>query len=289
VYVNQLVESWRDSVPITLLTAVYAVRDVFVEDERMICQATIQPCYELLHEDRLPDCIPSLQKYAEDEDAWRELVWRLRKQDPEDVFAASFELYVQGMATLAGRAFNDLLRMAQAHGIEGPVAWAQEQAMYLARANAERVRSWINRSLLWEILVLADPAWNNVDERVAAFVEHLDSKIKSEANKAHIELASQAPVLPPSLPPHRARKASATTQRQRIILEAINNGLKGLNYFKQLDECKARIPNDWKRQGCPSSHVAAYRDPQWRQRLQEEKSRTGRKTSGNHLPHLTDK
>jgi hypothetical protein len=41
------------------------------------------------------------------------------------------------------------------------------------------------------MLVHIDPAWDNVDERVNAYVEHLDAEIKSASGEAHIELEAE--------------------------------------------------------------------------------------------------
>jgi hypothetical protein len=65
------------------------------------------------------------------------------------------------------------------------------------------------------------------------------------------------------------------SQRHRtvVIFGAIQSNLKGQKYCAALDGRKVRLPDGWKEEGCPDSYVLAYKVPQWRKRIQDEKSR----------------
>jgi hypothetical protein len=85
-----------------------------------------------------------------------------------------------------------------------------------------------------------------------------------------------------------AKKMSAARRRRRkhanphkekrigIIRGALEACAKGIQYCRLLDERLAPIPPEWRDEGCPDTHVLAYKDPKWRQRIQDEKSRIAR-------------
>jgi hypothetical protein len=150
-YIAIQVVSWMEHVPVELRPAVFAVCDRFEEDEKKTRIDTLYCGVWFIqdeYEKAVQVYIPGLRKYAEDEDAWRGFEWMLRQQDPAEVFLASFELYVHGMEHSLRHAFRDLLKTAEKHCIAGPVAWAQEKAMYLSRAHTDKVRLWIENSAL---------------------------------------------------------------------------------------------------------------------------------------------
>jgi hypothetical protein len=71
----------------------------------------------------------------------------------------------------------------------------------------------------------------------------------------------------------RARRTKAQLNKTRAIFGAIQSGLKGPKYCAALDARKVNLPEQWKEDGCPDTYVKAYREPLWRQRIQDEKSR----------------
>jgi hypothetical protein len=75
----------------------------------------------------------------------------------------------------------------------------------------------------------------------------------------------------------RAKRKSHTTKMQshktQVIFGAIQLRLKGQKYCTALDDRKVRIPERWTEEGCPDTYPKAYKETQWRKRIQDEKSR----------------
>jgi hypothetical protein len=67
--------------------------------------------------------------------------------------------------------------------------------------------------------------------------------------------------------------------REKKIWKVIQRGSKGPQYCRELDNEKVSPRTRWKRDGCPSTYLAAFYhpDPTWRQRIQNEKSKVHRK------------
>jgi hypothetical protein len=83
----------------------------------------------------------------------------------------------------------------------------------------------------------------------------------------------------------RARRSSRKSDEQRDHETAIRDIIKdfpkmrGLDYCRLVDE-RTAIPELWRADGCPATYEKAYRDVDWRKRIQDEKTRV---TSGNGL------
>lgn len=75
----------------------------------------------------------------------------------------------------------------------------------------------------------------------------------------------------------RAKRKSHTTKMQlhktQVIFGAIQLRLKGQKYCAALDDRKVSLPNQWIEEGCPDTYGKAYKEPRWRKRIQDEKSR----------------
>jgi len=72
----------------------------------------------------------------------------------------------------------------------------------------------------------------------------------------------------------RKRPKSKNARRREVhIRRAIKNGNKGLQYCRELDFNCVPVPKQWVENGCPNSHVEAYKVPYWRHRIHQEKSR----------------
>ena len=76
--------------------------------------------------------------------------------------------------------------------------------------------------------------------------------------------------------PRRNRReqklSKAEMERRRVIFGAIQARLKGKEYSSELDSKRLQIPPEWKERGCPNTYRDAYRDPYWRQRVQDQKT-----------------
>ncbi len=72
---------------------------------------------------------------------------------------------------------------------------------------------------------------------------------------------------------NKSTKTKAQLHKTAVIFGAIQSGLTGPKYCFSLDDRKMRLPNDWKEEGCPDTYVQAYKDKQWRKRIQDEKCR----------------
>lgn len=76
--------------------------------------------------------------------------------------------------------------------------------------------------------------------------------------------------------PRVARKAQMNKKqlyRAAVIFGAIQSGLKGYKYCLTLNARNVWPPEQWVEDGCPNTYVLAYRDSQWRKRIQDEKYR----------------
>jgi hypothetical protein len=71
----------------------------------------------------------------------------------------------------------------------------------------------------------------------------------------------------------RKRLTRRELARLRIVFGALQAGLKGLKYCVELDRKRLATPADWIEGGCPSSYRAAYSEPRWRKRIQDQKNR----------------
>jgi len=71
----------------------------------------------------------------------------------------------------------------------------------------------------------------------------------------------------------KTSKTKAQLHKTAVIFGAIQSGLTGPKYCISLDDRKVRLPNDWKEEGCPDTYAQAYKDKQWRKRIQDEKCR----------------
>lgn len=77
--------------------------------------------------------------------------------------------------------------------------------------------------------------------------------------------------------PGRTKGKTSKTKDQlfktELIFGAIQAGLKGQKYCATLDSRRVRLPDQWIEEGCPDMYGKAYREPRWRKRIQDEKSR----------------
>jgi hypothetical protein len=71
--------------------------------------------------------------------------------------------------------------------------------------------------------------------------------------------------------------SSSEMKRRAVILGAIQSGLEGRKYCALLDNRKLRPPERWRDEGCPDTYTAAYGVKGWAKRIQDEKSRYGKK------------
>ena len=65
-------------------------------------------------------------------------------------------------------------------------------------------------------------------------------------------------------------KATKLRAREIRILEVIRRGAKGMAYCRELDNAGLRPRKHWTNKGCRSTYAQAYRDPYWRQMIQDE-------------------
>ncbi len=74
-----------------------------------------------------------------------------------------------------------------------------------------------------------------------------------------------------------AKKTRTESHKTAVIFGAIQMCLKGPKYCAALDNRKIRLPDRWVEEGCPDTYAQAYKEPQWRKRIQDEKCRYGEK------------
>jgi len=99
-------------------------------------------------------------------------------------------------------------------------------------------------------------------------------KKKQELLDVQIALArKQLDGKPTSRRPRR-KKSPRALARAVLIRRAIKTGRTGTAYCALLDKYGLKIPSRWIEDGCPKTHVDAYRkgDP-WKHRIDVEKSR----------------
>jgi hypothetical protein len=80
--------------------------------------------------------------------------------------------------------------------------------------------------------------------------------------------------------PQPGKRSSREERRDAIRFLAIKQGLRGILYCQFLHDNKMGPPIDWVSDGCPTSYPEAYKAAKgtpWRQRIQDEKYRAGRK------------
>lgn len=78
----------------------------------------------------------------------------------------------------------------------------------------------------------------------------------------------------------RSRVKSTKTQLKAcsVIFGAIQSGLKGMKYCKNLDERRLKIPEGWRDSGCPETYIKAYiQGKPWQKKIQDQKSRHQKK------------
>lgn len=75
------------------------------------------------------------------------------------------------------------------------------------------------------------------------------------------------------------RKTATEIQREGRIRAIIRKGRTGIRYCKLLDVEGITPPPKWVEDRCPATYTKAYADPQWRKRIQDEKSRLGKLAS----------
>jgi hypothetical protein len=71
----------------------------------------------------------------------------------------------------------------------------------------------------------------------------------------------------------RKARVQSDPKRYRVIFGAIEANLKGKEYCAELDSKRLSLPREWTKQGCPTTYTTANKDPKWRKRIQDEKSR----------------
>jgi len=74
----------------------------------------------------------------------------------------------------------------------------------------------------------------------------------------------------------RVRK-QPLTEAEKVISEAIKDNRKAERYCAYLDMNNIKPPKAWIDEFCPQSYVKAYKNPLWRKRIQDQKSRVKRK------------
>jgi hypothetical protein len=81
-------------------------------------------------------------------------------------------------------------------------------------------------------------------------------------------------------PAKRRRRDRSLAPREKIIRAAISKGFRGKTYVDYLETEGLTTPQEWQLNNdnpCRRSYVAAYDDPYWRQRINDEKSKIGAK------------
>jgi hypothetical protein len=80
--------------------------------------------------------------------------------------------------------------------------------------------------------------------------------------------------------PRTRKRSNQEAIRDAFMFLAIKQGLNGMSYCRFLHENKIGTPHKWVSDGCPKSYLEAYNTDKakpWRQRIQDEKYRAGRK------------
>ncbi|MCI0621594.1 MAG: hypothetical protein L0387_07980 [Acidobacteria bacterium] len=88
---------------------------------------------------------------------------------------------------------------------------------------------------------------------------------RDEVEKALAELANKP----------KSRRKKPLTEKQKAIRQAIKKTLHGIEYCKSLvgiETCP-----EWQENGCPGVYTNAYKDPEWRIKIQQEKHREAKK------------
>ena len=233
------------------------------------------------------------------------------RKTPPSVLHAYFVLYQQVLEGQCKAAWGDLLRIAPAGPIQQRIEWAEAHVKGLIQHAKCNVAKWLmgccdghvsgKDAMKWQAPSLAwmHPALNKPYEptktwkresiedtqRIESFFEMgleccLRTELQVWRGVAHLEAAKKVPVPPePAARSIAAKKRGSKSpirvdsNRRRVIFGAIQSGLKGLKYCVLLDSRKVRPPDDWKEAGCPDTYTKAYRDVQWRKRIQDEKCR----------------
>jgi hypothetical protein len=116
---------------------------------------------------------------------------------------------------------------------------------------------------------------DKIAELSAKFCMHLMANGTPETAGSQL---SQSPIIadrqtPPRRSVQKARKTPKQLKRMAVIFGAIQSELKGQKYCATLDTRGIRPPDRWKEDGCPDTYQQAYKDEQWRKRIQDEKCR----------------
>jgi hypothetical protein len=100
--------------------------------------------------------------------------------------------------------------------------------------------------------------------------ERLEEAIEHSKRRVRVELLVS--------PDHRRpTKRRSKTEKTETIRQFVH--LKGPGYCRAMDQAGMKPKPSWITDGCPSSYLEAYRDPdrRWRKRIQDEKSKIGKR------------
>jgi hypothetical protein len=193
----------------------------------------------------------------------REGVGWMVHQSPTEKIKADFEL----LATRAGRALGQ-----SSAAVDGPLNhWLNALQRDLSDNRSKMLRRFTVSRTEKEAWGRKENAW------VIKSVCEASGVLCSRLEKAAIEAA---PVRDrgarPKAPAQKRRtqqRTAAQLLRQRVIFGAIQSGMEGLDYCRELDSRKLQILPTWKEGGADKYEGLYKKGDPWRKRIQDEKNR----------------
>jgi len=143
----------------------------------------------------------------------------------------------------------------------------------------EALDSWQAPAWLAHGFLQKEPLEGSLDAKTTAFevgLIHFEVWIKLEAAIEHARLRAKVDIAASIHPTTTKRvRKKPLTEAEKVISEAIKDDLKAERYCAYLERNNIKPPKDWEL--CPQSYVKAYKNPLWRKRIQDQKSRVKRK------------
>jgi hypothetical protein len=123
-------------------------------------------------------------------------------------------------------------------------------------------------------VLTSPPAW--VSTLVNSWLR-IDSYLTTQHRRTD---SSPAPLTASQKPTLRGRRSKLKGQREQLIRQISDAGHQGIKYCGEMDRREVQIPWEWRSNGCPATYVEAYKNQDWRKRIQDEKSRANRPKPG---------
>jgi hypothetical protein len=235
-----------------------------------------------------------------DEELGRDVgaIWsKARKSGSISQFlAARVALTVHCTKTLADRAYQDCCEIWDMQGLarcpaffdailehclnplfDDAAMWAQSDPIFLKAASG-RWAQYDQIFLRSGELVSSIKAVSNRLETLRK-VWRIRLRVESDKQEHKQRLERQSASAKPARPAAPRKRRAADPKREAIIFGAIQAKYEGPKYCKELDDRGLKIPQRW--EDCPPSYVQAYRQsPEYRKKIQDEKTRYRRKYDG---------